>query len=631
MKINSKTPHSSKHFHIKKISFNGLLNSEYFFHRSASIKLALNQDRVLRKNYYVKRAKSKLDLGRKSKRADSLENEDLNISQEYRRNKTRIPTDLYKVIIKYGKKFFNQSENFHNYKNENDAFMSYWHYINDLDEKKERKLMLEKYFDDSDRHSINFYTKEIKNMCENMFKTNPLLTRNKYIDIFFYYLNEFNKNYQDKKKVANIKQKMKHFLEKLKDLLNFVEVIKDTGLDSITKDIRMKNSRYIKEYEEKVAKEKAKNEILQRKDDIQNIKESKKMIKNTSGTLFSLERKKNIFEDDSFPLDINSKIEKSRHFLSPNKTPYSTQSKFHIISDNKNNKMNSTSSTAFYLSGKGFYTKKNTHKKLSFRINDKNDVREESNEQSSAKKNKFKFYSFEPIKITKNRYSLSSLKNKEKRIDEKKNSIKKSDNKPINKNLPTKRGSVIAKINKDEIKGLDQDLIKADFVNNISRLSNLKHPSLKKLIENYKENKRKTIFEKSAELTKQNNNELVNMKKALNKSKSHLMLVYDNIKNRKKLEEKDKEDMKNYFVKKGKMDQSMKSLKSVYTMDIIKQAKIISDKMDIEQRTKKVFQAYLSYEQIKHLEGIRDINKKLKGLDIEFIKHIVKYKTNKND
>ena len=109
--------------------------------------------------------------------------------------------------------------------------MSYWHYINDVDEKKERKLMLDKYFNDKDKNSINYYTKEVKKMCDNMFKISPLLTGNKYIDIFFYYLNEFNKNYNDKKKVAYIKQKMKKFLEKLKDLLDFVEVIKDTGMD----------------------------------------------------------------------------------------------------------------------------------------------------------------------------------------------------------------------------------------------------------------------------------------------------------------------------------------------------------------------------------------------------------------
>ena len=67
--------------------------------------------------------------------------------------------------------------------------------------------------------------------------------------------------------------------------------------------------------------------------------------------------------------------------------------------------------------------------------------------------------------------------------------------------------------------------------------------------------------------------------------------------------------LKPNFVKKGKMDESMNSLKSIYVMDIIKNAKIITDKMDIEQRTKRVFQSHLSYEQTKKLESIRDINR----------------------
>ena len=61
-------------------------------------------------------------------------------------------------------------------------------------------------------------------------------------------------------------------------------------------------------------------------------------------------------------------------------------------------------------------------------------------------------------------------------------------------------------------------------------------------------------------------------------------------------------------------------------MDIIKKAKIITDKMDIEQKTKKVFQAYLPYEKIKKLEGIRDINRRVKALDISFVNQIINFK-----
>ena len=60
-----------------------------------------------------------------------------------------------------------------------------------------------------------------------------------------------------------IKQKALKFLEKLKDLVDFVEVIQDTGLDAITKDVRIKHSKYRTEYQRKVKLELKKNVIKQ--------------------------------------------------------------------------------------------------------------------------------------------------------------------------------------------------------------------------------------------------------------------------------------------------------------------------------------------------------------------------------
>ncbi len=219
----------------------------------------------------------------------------------------------------------------------------------------------------------------------------------------------------------------------------------------------------------------------------------------------------------------------------------------------------------------------------------------------------------------------------------------------IKKNLTTRKPNLITKIDKDKIASLNKNLSSTNLINTSktrkiifkSQISNLKDLSSKRLLDNSKEsnlikkrvkieNKNNSSYEASGDISKENNkNGAVNMKKVLNKNKSQLMSVYDNIKSRKKLNEKDKEDMKNYFVKKGRMDESMNSLKSIYVMDIIKNAKIITDKMDIEQRTKRVFQSHLSYEQTKKLESIRDINRQLKRLDINYIKDIIKYKSNK--
>ena len=352
--MKSKLSLSTKNFFPRKIAFNNLLNSEYFFHRSVPIKLALNRDRVLKRDFFIERAHAQVDQGRKPKKD---ENDNINDSDDYRRNKSRVPADLQKIILKYDKKFEKQNQKFYKSKSNNDMFTSHWHSVNDLSEKKERQLMLEKYFNDKDKNSINYHTKEIKKMCENMFKTSPLLNGKKYLDIFFYYLNEFKNNYNDIKKMEYIKKKIIKFLVKLNNYVDFVEVLQDSALDSITKDVKIKNSKYKREYEAKVRMEELKNAILQRKEDKKNIKESDIIIQTTLKTINDLDKNKNLFDDISIPLDINSKIEKSRNYLSPNKTPYSTRNKFHI-SENKKTKMNSTQSTAFYLSEKRFFCKK---------------------------------------------------------------------------------------------------------------------------------------------------------------------------------------------------------------------------------------------------------------------------------
>lgn len=658
--MKAKASLSNKHFQVRKISFNGILNSEYLFHRSGPLKMALNQDRILKRNYYIKRARSKVDQGKKPKSLESKDNEDLNISDDYRRNKTRIPGDLNNIIIKYDKKFHKQNEKFYNLKNDNDAFMNHWHYINDVDEIKERKLMLEKYFNDKDKHSINYYTSEVKKMCENIFKTSPLLIGNRYLDIFFFYLNEFNKNYEDKKKMAYIKQKIKKFLEKLKDLLDFVEVIKDTGIDSITKDVKMKNSRYMKIYEEKVRIERMKEAIKKRKENIESIEESKNMIKRTAETLTALEKNKNILDSDISPLNINSQIKKLRYFLSPIKTPYSTQTKFNVFSENKNSKMNSTTSTAFYLSGKGFYKNKTNNIKIFSGLNYKNQIKEQNDLISSIPKEKdtLNFYKLKPKKISISRDSPLVLENKEKQdyiksSEEKKMPFNKIDYKYRIKNLTTGKVNLLTKISKDKIKSLNKNLTSINF-HNISKRIKLKSKSqlsdkkrLSSSTQNDKplehdlsqkridtKNKTKTSLYANKEDQMQNdniNNGLINMKKDFKKNKSQLISLYDDIKKRKKYKEQYNEDIKHYFVKRGKIDESLNSLKSINAMDIIQQTKNIIDNMDIEQRTKKVFQAYITIEQLKKLDSVKDINKKVKDLDIEFIKQIIKYKSNKND
>ena len=668
--MNSKKYHSIKNIHPKKISFNGLLNSEYFFHRSGPLKLALNKDRILKRNYYVKKARPKLYEGLPSRHSESNESEDSNISQELRRNKTKIPSDLNKIILKYGKKFLAQNEKFHEYKNNNDDFLGYWHSVNNANKKKEKKLMLKSYSSDGDKSSINYHSKEIKKECEDMFKTSPLLTGNRYIDIFFYYLNEFNRSYKDKNRYAYIKQKMIRFLEKLKDLLDFAEVMKDTDIDSITRDVKMKNSNYYIKYREKVALENMKNRMKQRKENIKSIKESKRMIKNTAKTLISLEKNKNALEGDISPLYINEKIERLRHFVVPKELANSTQNKFLMLSENKSPKMNNTASTGFLLSGKGFYNKNYNYKKIFSGLSQKSGVAKiEDNSESSIQKinetnkfktidslqtpipkTKFKFNKLTPKKISDIRTpkldNKKELKSSLKPLEKEKITPNKTYTRFMTKNLTYKQSSFSTKISKESkinYKNLAStkniDISKRISYYSQYQFNNLKELSLNKLKENLKENslmKRrinigrnigKTLKEKKSESFNKNDFEKnEHMQKILNKFKSKLLSLYDNIKNKKALKGKDN-GVKNVLDKRAQSEKAMKSLKNVHIMDIIKKAKIISERMDIEQKTKKVFQAYLSYEQIKKLEGIRDINRRVKALDVSFVDQIINFKS----
>ena len=111
--MKSKFSQTTKNFFPRKISFNNLLNSEYFFHRSGPIKLALNRDRLLKRNFYVTRARPLIDQGRKPKKEENNNTED---SEDYRRDKSRIPADLNKILLKYEKNLRSKIKNFINLK-----------------------------------------------------------------------------------------------------------------------------------------------------------------------------------------------------------------------------------------------------------------------------------------------------------------------------------------------------------------------------------------------------------------------------------------------------------------------------------------------------------------------------------
>ena len=361
--------HSTQNIKKKRIKFGDVLNSKIYFQHSSKVQMALNQYRMLSSDFHIKRVKPKIDTGKKRKKEnkDKNNNSELNSSNDSIKKieKEEIPEELYNILIDYQKKFLKEDEKYHTIKEYNDNVLSFWHYINQSTKKKERDLLLKKYSIKNDKDKVNLYSDEVRKFTNNLFKTNPLLIRNtNNYDIFFFYLFEFKKYYKNEIKLKNVKKKALSFLEKLKDFSEYEEIKKDNYLDPITREIKLKNSKYIKDLGIKMRNEILKNREMRYLYNIKDINESTKMIKETKNTLQSLYRNRNIFEDKKtfhplFSNNFNTIKSNYNYFKKINN--FTKSSSVDVTRTNfyspKATKMNSTISTDFYLSDKKFNKK----------------------------------------------------------------------------------------------------------------------------------------------------------------------------------------------------------------------------------------------------------------------------------
>ena len=688
----------------KRTNLSAILNSEYFFHRSIQIQMALNQDRLLPMDYLIKKAKPKINTGKKKKIDENKNKEEKDSSFEANKEKEKkeIPDELEKILDENQKKFAIQNKKYHNLKEHNDIISGYWHYINRKTKKEEREILFKRYFSKNDKNTINLYSEHLQKFCLNIFKSNPLLMRKKNAEMFFHYLSEFNKYYKDENKFLYVKQKIVLFLEKLRDYLEFVKIKADTSLDSISKDIKIKNSKFVKEMELKVKQElknlKEKNLIKIEKD----MKESQKIIDKTKETLDALFKDKTIFEDPAFfDPDYNKIfILKSRNveYKFKNNYNYHNQSIPNInvskdnynYSPNKTQKMNSTISTGFYQpdriknknkSNNDIKIDKNNEEEILIHNTKPNDtvkfqkikIKKPMKRAVSTvfnfgkKKNLIDMLTNKPSQIqninkiniekikienekNSGRESISSSiyndneKNKMDKIIQLKNNLsnnnyniasyRKSEEENIAKILSNKSSSKMINMNKKSrtssisiIKDISKD---KDKEKDISRES--KNFRKKSIIgtdkETIKINKYKSDFMVKNDRAILKN--FVSLKRNqsfnYNLGKDPVVILYEEIKNKQKIKQKDVDNIKLYLNKSGK--NFRKNLKS---MDIIRQAKKITDRMDIERKTKKVFQPHLTYEQLKRLDDVKEINKKLNKLDVEYLNRIFDYKSKSSD
>ena len=691
----------------KKVNLSTMLNSEYLYPRSIQIQMALNQDRIVPRDYFIQKAKAKIKTGQRKKISNSMSQDNKNDSSfEANREKDKklIPYELDKIIEETKKKFARENKKYKELKQTNDVISGFWHFINQTNKRKERQLLFKKYFSKDDKSVVNLYSDQLQKSTFNLFKANPLLVKKKNSDLFFHYLSEFDKYYNDENKCTYVKQKVIGFLERLRDFLEFVKIKSDFGMDSISKDIKIKNSKFYKEFEMKIKHEikniKAKNKIINSQD----IKESEKIINKTKKTLNALSEDKKIFEDPSYfdPMFSPKYNKRSRNGDFIYKYSYNYKSNTFSSSpdankDNNtknlitNNNINYTPNKTFKMStmSTGFYVPEKTkdmsttktneiivnESNIKEKILDYNETKVRKNEKKKKRsissifnnisiKNKnindilnepkkykisLNLRSNKEVEMFSERDSTSSFinigndTNKKKKIMNKNyNSKRRSEEEDTLKHLSNtsstkqiyffpkkfRRSSVNVIKSRDLSKEIDNAFRKKSFVikakdkiyskiykNN----SDLNIKNTEKNVTNVT-----NVTNKINSFANYNNNQYQNLNNDY--YQNPITLLYESIKDKQKIKEDEVNKINNYLKKSGKEYNN-----NVKSMDIIRQAKKISDRLDLEKNTKKVFQPYLSFEQVQKLDNIKKVNKNLYKLDVQYMSQLFDYKSKTSD
>ena len=667
----------------KRKKLNEMLTDDYYNNNILQIQMALNKKRLLPLDYLIRRTKSKIDSGislQLKKKEDDI------ILSSYRNDleKKRIPEELEKLLMKAEKKFLAQSKIYYTLKKKNDMGLAFWHYINERSKKKKQEEFLEKYFDNENNNNINLYSDRIQKLSETMFITNPLLITKEKIDIFFYYLGEFNKYYFDQEKYEHIKKKVFDFLERLKDFLDYAQIKADPNIDAIGKEIKMRNSKFIKEINKRIKAELKSMKIKQRILNQKEITSATKMINETKKSLESINKDKYFFEDPSY-FDKNFFVKKKFNFKTRNSNnknnlnisaPNFSQN-IDYCKMNQTNKMNTTSTGFFANEKKG---------EKKFKLNAKAESCK-NRDEIVIKDNNLKF---KKIKIKKpkinNKKIISGLNYQNNKIILKANSIKSNESKNIlfNKNENNKNSErssatssfynnnkeqkIIRKFlinkkrkkclnslknnnvedskntnlfssitNNNEIKmaiSANQPMIKINknnlkrktfnniTINNMFKFNNKNHSDIGIRL---KIKKKKTSMASSNSLTfinNRNSNDFSSNDKSKSIPKIELTNLYETIKSKHKINYFELNDINSYFSQKGKKIRS-----NLKMMEIITQVKKTINNYDIEHKTKKVFQSNLNAKQNERLNQVREINKKIENLDFYYMNNIFDYKS----
>ena len=665
----------------KRLNFSAILTKDYFSKNIIKIQLALNKKRMVPLNYNIRRVKSKIDSGMSLKIKKQKEDE-MFPSYKDQVDINNIPQELEKILEENEKKFMVQNKEYFKLKEENDKSLGYWHYIQKIQNNK-KDTFNKKYFGEEDKNMVNLNSDKVQKLSETMFKLNPLLITKEKVDLFFYYLGEFNKYFFHKKKYEKIKKKVVLFLNNLKDFLDYVAIKSDTSIDSIGKQIKLKNSKFLKELNNKIEVELQNMEIKQKKLNELEIKRAKRIIRKTKKTLKSIKKNKNFFEDPVyFDPRYSDKERKNKEIKSRNKLIKNNNfnlSAPNFMKDINTYKMNKTAKMS--TASTGFFHNENKNEKnikiipkIESSKNRDNIIIDDSN--SNLKKNlnltnkRLTSLNYQNNKIILNAKAIKSRISRNDKIKKEENK-KSSDlisasssfyNNQLeinnlrrnlyNKNFYLERKSIninslqppieedkdiiltpenVENINEDKSERnkmikINKNILKKKTFNYTDKnyMFKFKNPNNSDLDFKFREKRGKTFGKSSNSST----NKFRNYKnfdfndKAKTKTNLQLSTLYESIRVKPKLNDNELKDINTYFIQNGKKIKANFKL-----MDIISQAKKTLLNYDIEQKTKKVAQSNLTSEQTNKLKDLKEINNNIEFLDVHYISSFIDFKS----
>ena len=643
-----------------------ILNSDLFFESSGMIKMALNKNRLLDRDFGIKRAKPKIDIGKKnksisptikhfSKRLKEEENDNNNINNFFQ--KKEIPFELADIIENNKTKFKKVFDSFHDLKSKNDEFTTHWQFVQKSVEKLKKKKKEDivevhdkkneeffknlKKYEFSNRDKIEMELQ--KKLSENVFKSNPLMIKNNN-DMLFYYLYEY------KNKFINFKeQNPTKYLNKMKELLDFAEIYVDYKKDKANKDITTQNERFLMKRQQKIDEENMKLNEEKEKQNIIDNEISKKMIKQTKRTIKLLNKNKNYFEDKKyFSCNINNNMSTTFYKNSISKSKF--------LTPNKNCLKMSKSSSNFHFRDQSQFKFNNTLKLLQQRRLNL------SKQLSSIIDNKNKIQKIKIENFPKKNYSLEDNTNINPLIknsnepNSKDSIILTNSGRNNNKNILTH----LKEFHKSNSLNMNNETFHNKFNQNSSNLPAIKKfpfqqtnsgegrgvPSSKNF-SNFLPQKEK---ENSSNLTSSKNNNDSN-RSSLKKSLVNDLVSTNKKENIKRQSRNSKlmdENIKKVVVsdlydklKDGK-DINKNTLKHIYkyiyhkklkkknkkdTINLIKDVQLLSDGFDINKVTKSIEDIpSKEIKQIKQIKNFKNINNELNILDKRYVKEICEFK-----